>query len=120
MIKGLKFAGIPTRDQDRAVKFWTEKMGFRVRTDQPMGAQRWIELSIGNSPTGVVLFTPEGHEDRIGSFFNGAFVCDDVEATHRQLSEKGVEFAAPPTEQPWGTYAIFKDPDGNQFVMSSG
>ena len=120
MIKGLKFAGIPTRDQDRAVKFWTEKMGFRVMTDQPMGAQRWIELSIGNSPTGIVLFTPEGHEERIGSFFNGSFLCDDVEATYRQLGEKGVEFATPPTKQPWGTYAIFKDPDGNQFVLSSG
>jgi len=120
MIKGLKFAGIPTRDQDRAVKFWTEKLGFRVRTDQPMGAQRWIELSIGNSATGIVLFTPEGHEDRIGSFFNGSFLCDDVEATYRQLCEKGVEFATPPTKQSWGTFAVFKDPDGNQFVMGTG
>jgi predicted enzyme related to lactoylglutathione lyase len=120
MIKGLKFAGIPTRDQDRAVKFWTEKMCFRVMTDQPMGAQRWIELSIGNSPTAIVLFTPEGHEDRIGGFFNGSFLCDDVAATYRQLSEKGVEFATPPTKQPWGIFAIFKDPDGNQFVMGSG
>ena len=59
MIKGLKFAGIPTRDQNKAVKFWTEKIGFRVMTDQPMGNQRWIELHIGTSPTGIVLFTPE-------------------------------------------------------------
>lgn len=120
MIKGLKFAGIPTRDQERAVQFWTEKMGFRVRTDQPMGKQRWIELSIGNSATGIVLFTPEGHEDRIGTFFNGSFLCDDVEATWRQLREKGVEFVKPPAREPWGTYAIFKDADGNQFVMGSG
>ena len=120
MIKGLKFAGIPTRDQDQAVKFWTEKVGFRVRTDQPMGKQRWIELSIGNSPTGIVLFTPEGHEDRIGTFFNGSFLCDDVEATWRQLNEKSVEFVKPPAKETWGTYAIFKDPEGNQFVLGSG
>ena len=72
MIKLLKFVGVPTSDQDRALAFWTEKVGFRVATDQPMGAQRWIELSIPGADTGVVLFTPEGHEDRIGTFFNGS------------------------------------------------
>ena len=67
MITHLKFASIPTRDQDRALKFWTEKMGFELQTDQPMGPQRWIELSVRNSNTGIVLWTQEGQEDR-GSF----------------------------------------------------
>jgi predicted enzyme related to lactoylglutathione lyase len=119
MIKGLKFAGIPTRDQDRALQFWTEKMGCRIMTDQPLGNQRWIELAIGKSDTRIVLFTPPDHEDRIGTFFNGAFACDDVEATHRQLAAKGVEFVRPPKKEQWGTSAVFKDPDGNQFVLSS-
>ena len=70
-------------------------MGFRVLTDQPMGPQRWIELAIAGSATRLVMFTPEGHEDRIGSFFNGSFACDDVEATHRQLTERGVTFRGP-------------------------
>jgi predicted enzyme related to lactoylglutathione lyase len=120
VITQLKFAGIPVRDQDRAVRFWTEKMGFKIVTDQPMGEQRWIELSIRTSATRIVLFTPPGHEDRIGSFFNGSFECDDVEATWRQLSAKGVEFVKPPKREDWGTSAIFKDSEGNQFVMSSG
>jgi predicted enzyme related to lactoylglutathione lyase len=120
MIKGLKFAGIPTRDQDRAVKFWTEKVGFRVATDQPLGTQRWIELGIAKSETCIVLFTPAGQEDRIGTFFNGSFWCDDVEATYRQLIAKGVEFKSPPKKEPWGTSAIFLDPDGNQFVLGEG
>lgn len=120
MITHVKFVGIPTRDQDRALKFYTEQLGFEVATDQPFNdRQRWIELRIGNSGTRVVLFTPEGHEDRIGTFFNGSLACDDVEATYRQLSARGVEFTAEPTRQPWGTYATFKDPDGNQFVLSS-
>ena len=119
MITHLKFVGLPCRDQDAQLKFWTEKMGFRVTTDQPMGEQRWIELAIHNGGTGLVLFTPEGHEDRIGTFFNGSFACDDVEATYRQLSERGVEFRTPPTKQPWGTYAVFRDPEGNEFVLGS-
>ena len=86
-----------------------------MSTDQVFDAkQRWIELRIGNSGTRVVLFTPEGHESRIGSFFNGSFACDDVGATYRQLKARGVEFDKPPEKQPWGEFAIFKDPDGNQ------
>ena len=119
MITHLKFAGIPTSDQDRAVKFWTEQVGFDVHTDQPMGDQRWIELKIRGQATGIVLFTPEGHADRIGSFFNGSFACDDVDYSYRQLSERGVVFDGPPEKQPWGSFAKFRDPDGNQFVLSS-
>ena len=119
MITHLKFVTIPTRDQGRALKFWTEKVGFELRTDQPMGPQRWIELSIRNSNTHVVLWTHEGQENRVGASFNGAFACDDVQATYRQLRDKGVEFTAPPKKEPWGEYATFKDPDGNEFVLGS-
>jgi predicted enzyme related to lactoylglutathione lyase len=120
MITQLKFVGIPVSDQDRALAFYTDKLGFEISTDQPMGpGKRWIELRIAHSGTRVVLFTPDGHEDRIGTFFNGAFACDNVEATYRQLSARGVEFLEPPTSQPWGSFAKFHDPDGNTFVLSS-
>jgi hypothetical protein len=62
---------------------------------------------------------PEGHEDRVGTFFNGSFTCDDVPATYRQLRTRDVEFVSAPEKQPWGEFAVFKDPDGNQFVLSS-
>ena len=120
MIKRLKFVGIPVSDQDRALAFWTEKMDCRIVTDQPMGpGKRWIELAIPGAETGLVLFTPEGHEDRIGTFFNGSFACDDVHYAYDKLRERGVEFEEEPQKQPWGTYAIFKDPDGNRFVLGS-
>jgi predicted enzyme related to lactoylglutathione lyase len=120
MITHVKFVSVPTRDQDAALRFWTEQVGFSVLSDQPFSEkQRWIELSIRDSDTRVVLFTPDGHEDRIGGFFNGAFACDDVEATHRQMSERGVAFDSPPQKQAWGTFATFRDPDGNRFVLSS-
>ena len=65
MITHLKFVGLPVKDQDKALKFWTELMGFKVMTDQPMGpGQRWIELGIGNSQTLLVLFSPEGSRSR--------------------------------------------------------
>ncbi len=120
MIKRVKFVSVPTSDQGRSLAFWTEKVGFRIVTDQPMGPdKRWIELAIPGAETGVVLFTPDGHEDRIGTLFNGSFACDNVDYTYRHLKERGVIFDEEPQEQPWGTFAIFKDPDGNRFVLSS-
>ena len=120
MITHVKFIGVPVADSARALAFYRDQLGFAVATDQPMGpGKRWIELRIGHSATRVVLFTPEGHEDRIGTFFNGSIACDDVEATYRQLQQRGVEFVEPPTAQPWGTFAKFKDSEGNVFVLSS-
>ena len=120
MIRGVKIVSIPVRNQDVSLKFYTEKLGFEISTDQRFDEkQRWIEMRIANSTTRVVLFTPEGHESRIGTLFNGSFACDDVQATYRQLKQRGVEFIKGPEKQPWGEFAIFKDPDGNQFVLSS-
>ena len=121
MIKAVKFVSIPVKDQDKALDFYTQKLGFGILTDQPMapGQQRWIELKIPGAETKVVLFTPDGHEDRIGSFRNVTFTADNVAGTHAELSARGVEFSQPPTSQPWGTFAVFKDLDGNQFVLSS-
>jgi catechol 2,3-dioxygenase-like lactoylglutathione lyase family enzyme len=120
MIRGIKFAGIPVRDQDVSLKFYTDKLGCKVVTDQPFtGTQRWIELLIPGAETGLALFTPEGHENRIGTFQSISFWCEDVFATAKVLKSKGVAFAQEPKTEVWGSTAIFKDPDGNQFVLSS-
>jgi catechol 2,3-dioxygenase-like lactoylglutathione lyase family enzyme len=120
MIKGIKFVGVPVTDQQRALEFYTEALGFRVVTDQPFDdTQRWIELGIGRSSSGISLFTPQGHENRIGTFTGISFVADDVVATSRELAAKGVKFIQEPQKADWGTAAIFADPDGNQFVLGS-
>jgi catechol 2,3-dioxygenase-like lactoylglutathione lyase family enzyme len=120
MIRGIKFVGIPVSDQDVALRFYTEAMGFKVVTDQPFTpTQRWIELMIPGADTGLALFTPEGQEDRIGEFQSISFWCDDVFATTAMLKQKGVSFDQDPKEESWGTSAILRDPDGNRFVLSS-
>ena len=120
MLRGIKFVGIPVRDQDVALNFYTKALGLKVATDQPFNdKQRWIELSIPGADTGVALFTPEGHEKRIGEFQSISFWCDDVFATAKILKSKGVSFTQEPKNELWGSIAIFKDPDGNQFALSS-
>jgi catechol 2,3-dioxygenase-like lactoylglutathione lyase family enzyme len=120
MIKAVKFVSIPVKDQNRALEFYTQKLGFQVLTDQPMGqGQRWLELKIPGGETKVVLFTPTGHETRIGTFSNVTFMSDNVEKTYEELSARGVSFERPPRKEQWGTSAIFKDLDGNMFLLSS-
>lgn len=120
MIRRIKFASIPVRDQDRALDFYVNQLGFAVQTDQPMGpGKRWIEVRPPKGDTGLALFTPDGHEDRVGSFTGLSFECDDVQKTYDELKAKGVEFAKPPQAQPWGMFAILKDSEGNQIVLST-
>jgi catechol 2,3-dioxygenase-like lactoylglutathione lyase family enzyme len=120
MIRGVKFVAISVHDQDLALKFYTETLGCKVVTDQPFTpTQRWIELLIPGAETGLVLFTPEGHENRIGQFQSMAFWCDDVFATAKILKAKGVTFVKEPKTESWGSSAVFQDPDGNSFALSS-
>jgi catechol 2,3-dioxygenase-like lactoylglutathione lyase family enzyme len=119
MIRGIKFVSVPVKDQDAALAFWTQKCGFKVGTDQVFGPQRWIELLIPGSETGLVLFTMPGDEARIGTAQPMSFWCDDVGATYALLKTNGVKFHREPKKESWGTSAIFEDPDGNKFVLSS-
>jgi predicted enzyme related to lactoylglutathione lyase len=120
MIKRIKFLGIPVRDQDRALRFYTEKLGFRILTDQEFNdKQRWIELAIPGAETGLALFTPDGHEDRVGTFVNTSWEVDNIDKTYEELQARGVEFVGPPQKQSWGTFAILKDSEGNQIVLGA-
>ena len=71
------------------------------------------------SPGGLALFTPPGQEDRIGQFQSIAFWCDDLFATAKILKSKGVQFTKEPKSEAWGSSSVFRDPDGNQFALSS-
>jgi uncharacterized glyoxalase superfamily protein PhnB len=120
MIKQIKFVSIPVANQNRALDFYTEKLGFTIITDQPFDEkQRWIELRVPKAETRLVLFTAEGDETRIGTMMNLSFACDDVAQTYELLKARGVEFEGPPEKQPWGSYAMFKDSEGNRFVIAS-
>lgn len=111
---------IPIVDQERALKFYTETLGFTKVLDVDFGGpQRWIELSSPDGGAKIVLFTPEGHEDLVGRFSNIMFHTSDLQARYEELKAKGVEFTVPPTKEHWGTYCIYKDSEGNTFLISN-
>jgi predicted enzyme related to lactoylglutathione lyase len=112
--------GVYVKDQDRAVDFYTSKLGFQVVEDAPMGGgARWLVVAPPGGETRLVLFTPPGMEDRIGTFSNILFTCADVRATYQELRARGVTFLEEPTEQPWGIMAQFLDADGNRFLLAT-
>ena len=119
MIRGIKFASIPVFDQNKALAFYTDKLGFKLLTDQPFDdTQRWIELGIPGADTRVVLFKFDNGLHP-GMQMNVTYWADDVETTVRELKGRGVKFVMEPQKADWGTAAAFEDPDGNRFVLSS-
>jgi predicted enzyme related to lactoylglutathione lyase len=118
MITQVKFVSITVSDQDRALEFYTKKLGFRVATDQPYAeGMRWIELKIGGAETKVVLFSAQGKP--AGGFSNIVWQTDNVQKSYDELKARGVEFVQEPKTESWGTSATFRDSEGNQFVLSS-
>ncbi|HMB92929.1 MAG TPA: VOC family protein [Rhodothermales bacterium] len=118
MITHIKTVGVYVSDQQKALDFYTNVLGFEVLADEPMGPDaRWIEVAPPGATTNLALWTPPGMEDRIGTFTGLVFQSDDIEATHKTLQERGVEFVDQPKDQPGGVMGTFKDPDGNTFVL---
>lgn len=121
MITNVKTVAVYVADQDAAVRFYTEKLGFEVRNNQPLGPQgNWLEVAPPGAETRVVIFPRtmmEGWEQRKLSIVLG---CEDVETAYRELSAKGVVFKETPTKMAWGTFAILPDLDGNEIVLAEG
>jgi catechol 2,3-dioxygenase-like lactoylglutathione lyase family enzyme len=102
MIQGVKFVSIPVADQDLALDFYTNVLGFRLLTDK----QRWRELGIPGADTRIVLFQ-FGNKLQPGGQLNITLWSDDVETTACELKAKGVEIVMEPKLMPYGTTSIF-------------
>jgi len=127
VITKAEFVGIFVTDQQRALEFYRDRLGFEVQMDTPMGDMapegqsrdvRWIRVAPPGAQTSFILYTPPGMEDRVGGFSNITFDSDDIQKTFAELSEEGVEFTEEPKRQGWGWWAQFKDPDGNEFGLA--
>ena len=122
MITGVGKVVVPVDDQERAKEFWISRVGFEERSDESYGDERWIEVAPpGGSPVLVLSPRPPGEPRRDvpeqlphSPVF---FTCDDIEATHRELSERGVPFPAPPQRMHFGWWALFEDPDGTRYAL---
>jgi len=124
VINHIHSATIVVRDQDRAVDFYVNTLGFEKRRDDSfMSESRWIEVVPPNTSTALALVTPaamSGHwPEETGDHTDVSLVTHDIGATYEELIGRGVEFTGPPEQMPWGAKATwFNDPDGNRFFLA--
>jgi predicted enzyme related to lactoylglutathione lyase len=121
-------------DQDEALAFYTEKLGWTVREDlspPELGGFRWLSISpTADSDTAVVLMAIPGEpvfssdtaaqvRDLLGKGASGALflTTDDVQAEYQALKSRGVDLPEP-SEQPWGVDTGFRDPSGNHIRLA--
>ena len=103
-------------DQDRAKAFYTDRLGFEVRTDLATGDNRWLEVVPPKGGSGIVLHHP--FPGTVAGTTQGVVLdSDDLDGDCAALAEAGVAVDGP-TDLPWGRQATFCDPDGNGFVLS--
>ena len=118
----ITLVSIHVENQDRALAFYRDVLGFVPKTDVPMGQYRWLTVVAPDRPDGPELvLEPNAHpaarayQDallRDGIPMN-SFEVDDVAAEHRRLRERGVEFARPPSDAGPVRIAVFADTCGN-------
>jgi predicted enzyme related to lactoylglutathione lyase len=121
MIDSVATICIFVNDQEKAKAFYTEKLGFELRQDAPMGESRWIAVAPKGARTEVILYKPdenwEHYRQVVGKSQAITFNVTDIAALQADLEAKGVRITQKPDPQPWGTYMMILDEEGNGLLM---
>ena len=125
----IKIASIYVDDQDKALRFYTEVLGFVLQHDVPAGEARWITVVSPEGPDDIeLLLEPLGfapartYQQAVhdaGIPFTILYT-HDVEQEYQRLKALGVVFTTPPTPADWGVYAVFDDTCGNLIMLQQG
>lgn len=121
VVTKINFQAIPVTDQDRALKFYTENLGFSVHTDAPYGEDwRWIFLSLPGAQTKLQFASASDMS------VNGkpalCLVCDNVDEEAAKLNANGVEITGGPDDAPWQAgvrWLMIRDSEGNLVLLES-
>jgi catechol 2,3-dioxygenase-like lactoylglutathione lyase family enzyme len=130
MNQGIQVAGLYVRDQDEALAFYVDKLGFRVHTDVRNGDYRWLTVQHPEQPSfqlGLYLPGPPVHDAATAQTLRAivakgampplVLAVDDCRAACERMRAKGVEFTQEPTERYGAVDAGFRDPSGNGWKM---
>jgi len=132
MITRMSHVLIWVKNQQEALEFYRDKLGFEVDTDAMIGQDfRWLTMKIKTQPGfEIILMEPkpgmmldETSAAQLRSLIDkgvlggGVFEADDIDKTYEQLKASGVTFQGPPSVQSWGTATVMKDNSGNWFSL---
>ena len=132
MITRMSHVLVWVKDQQEALEFYRDKLGFEVETDAKIGEDfRWLTMKIPTQPgfeiilmepnPGMMLDEESAAQLRAlidkGMLGGGVFESNDIYKTYDELTKRGVEFKGPPSVQSWGTATVMKDNSGNWFSL---
>lgn len=118
MITQIETVSIYVEDQQESLRFWTEKVGHEIKANHPITQhENWIELVPNGSQSAIVLYPKSLMPNWREMKSSIVFLCDDINETFSKLSSNDVRFTQEPKKMPWGTYSIFVDIDGNEFIL---
>lgn len=108
--------GIGVSNQDKALDFYINTLGFEKIADQPMNeTERWLEVAPPGAQTHIMLGLRGGMGGDKAGFTSYILLTDNIEATCETLKARGVTLTKEPVTEPWGKWAQFIDLDGNEF-----
>ncbi|MGW5233485.1 VOC family protein [Streptomyces nodosus] len=110
------FVTLPVTDQDRALRFYTELLGFQVAADLDLPQGRWLQVAPEGAQTVFTLSGPGTGDFEPGSTRGIMLLTTDVDADCARLAGAGVSVQGP-DDLPWGRMASFRDPDGNGLLL---
>jgi catechol 2,3-dioxygenase-like lactoylglutathione lyase family enzyme len=120
-ITGMYTVGVPVTDQDRALEFYLDKLGFEKRGDAEFGdGLRWLEVAPPGATTTIALVASDsGIPEVTGSETGIRLLTEDAEADHAELRDRGVDVDPEIIRMgdPVPPMFLFRDPDGNRFVV---
>jgi predicted enzyme related to lactoylglutathione lyase len=123
----IKLTSIYVDDQEKALRFYSDVLGFTKKTDVGNGPYRWLTVASPEEPDGTELQLalnddPSAKAYQQALFENGRpaamFFTDDVKADHERIQGRGAEFTMPPTEVTGSTIAMLKDTCGNLIQLT--
>lgn len=118
MIVKIATAAVYVENQEDALKFWLDQVGFVVHRRESMGpAGEWVEVGPRGAESCLVIYPKALIQDWAERKPSIVFECGDIQATYQEMSARGVTFTQPPKDMPWGPFAIFIDREGNWFGL---
>jgi catechol 2,3-dioxygenase-like lactoylglutathione lyase family enzyme len=115
-------------DQDKALEFYTNQLGFVKKTEIPMGTARWLTVVAPDDPDGIELLLEPDEHPAVGPFKRAlvddgipftSFAVENVHAEYDRLCSAGVHFTQPPVEMGPVTTAVLDDTCGNLVQLAS-
>jgi catechol 2,3-dioxygenase-like lactoylglutathione lyase family enzyme len=107
---------IAVHDQEEALRWFTEKLGFEKRADRQGSGIRWLTVA-PKKQTEVEFLLASWFPTKVGGNATCVVLTGDCRKTHEEFAARGVEFTQTPTEQPYGIEAVFKDLCGNTYAL---